>query len=107
MKKTLPFALVCAAVGMAVAAPAAAETAQEHAERRMKSMDKDTDGTVSLEEYTEFRRGWTSKRDDAERLMQPALVKRAFDRVDTDGDGTINFAEVLAETAAMPQHSGG
>lgn len=89
---------------MAIAAPAVAEEAQAHAERRMKAMDKDKDGSVSLEEFTEFRRGWTSKRDDAERLMKPKLVKREFGKLDADGNGSASFDEVLANTQKMAKY---
>lgn len=100
------FACIGAVGVFAIAAPAMAETeqAQAHAERRMKAMDEDKDGFVSLEEYTEFRRGWTSKRDDADKLMKPKLVKREFGKLDGDGDGSASFDEVLAHTKKMPRH---
>lgn len=87
------------AMAMTLTAPASAETLQERTAKRMSAMDTDRDGLVSLEEFTAFRASWTAKRDDAERLMRPASVKRAFDNIDKDGDGVISFDEMQANTA--------
>lgn len=89
--------LVALTIG-SLAVPAVAQDDQAKTERRMNGMDADQNGAISLAEFTEFRRSWTSKRDDAEMQMQPDVVQRAFDRIDSNGDGSISFAELLADT---------
>lgn len=97
MKTRALFGMTCGAIGIALAVPAAAEESQERAERRMKAMDKDADGTVTLEEFTAHRTVWTASRPDVARLMAPRNVKTAFDKLDTNGDGVISFDEMLAD----------
>ncbi len=84
-----------------ISMPAAAQDPEVQAQRRMKIMDSDGDGSVSLAEFTEFRRGWTAKRDDAEIQMKPDVVKRAFGKLDVDGNQAITYAEVLESTKRM------
>lgn len=78
--------------------PAWADDYEGQAQARMKRMDADANGSISLAEFTEFRRSWTSKRADAETQMQPDVVQRAFDKIDRNGDGAISFAELLRNT---------
>ena len=106
MKTKNIFAVTCAVLGVSLSMPVAAETVEEHAERRMRAMDSNGDRVVSLEEFTEFRSGWASRRDDADRLMNPRTVQRAFDRIDDNGDGNISWEELLEETSNMSQHRG-
>ena len=87
-------------VALAPCSPALAQDPEVQAQRRMKAMDADSNGAVSLKEFTEFRRSWTSKRDNAEELMKPKVVRKAFDTIDGDKDGTISLAELVADTRA-------
>ena len=100
MKALKIAAIALAGAGVVTAMPAAAETVDEYAQKRMRSMDKNADGAVTLEEFTQWRSGWAMKRDDGERLMRPASVQRAFDKIDSDGDGSLTSAEILAEAAS-------
>lgn len=86
---------------LALSMPAVAEDPDVWAQGRMKIMGSDGDGSVSLAEFTEFRRGWTAKRDDAEIQMKSDVVNRAFGRLDVDGNQTITNAEVLERTKRM------
>lgn len=101
MKACMAIALGGVFGAMALAAPASAQDAEAKAAQRMKVMDSDADGMVSLAEFTEFRRGWTSKRPDGEMQMKPDVVKRAFGKIDSDEDGMLTHAEMLADTKAM------
>lgn len=88
-------------VTLAAAAPASAQDPEGRTAVRMKGMDANGDGAVSLEEFTEYRRGWSAKRDDAATKMRPEVIKKAFDRIDTDRDGRISFVELLENTKAI------
>lgn len=95
MKRTILASFACAAIGMTLAAPAAAETIEEKAAKRMRAMDANRDGMVTLEEFTAHRAEWTSRGEDAKKMMEPDRVKRAFDRNDTNGDGFITLDEMV------------
>ena len=100
MKTHLAMVLAGAFAALTLSAPVAAQDAEAKATQRMKGMDTDGDGSVSLAEFTEFRRGWTSKRPDGEMQMKPEVVQRAFGKIDRDGDGMLTHAEMLADTKA-------
>lgn len=98
MKTLFTLSLACAAVTMAAATPAAAETPEQRTDKRMKAMDKDGDNAVSMEEFTAHRANWTAKREDVARLMHPRAIQTAFSGLDADGDGSISYAEMLADS---------
>ena len=95
-----------ASLAACVTAPvlAQSEEAQGRAEQRMKVMDRDKDGTITIEEFTEFRSKWTSKRPDGDKLMKPQSIKRAYAKIDSDDNGAISFEEILADTAKMKKY---
>lgn len=94
-------ALAATVVAPGVASAQDTQDVQARAEHRMKGMDKDADGAVSMSEFTEYRRKWTSKRDDAAAQMKPDVVQKAFARIDRNGDNSLSFDEVLEDTQAM------
>lgn len=103
-RKIVTLAVVAA---MVPCAPVLAQDPDVQAERRLKAMDADADGSVSLDEFTEFRRSWTSKRDNAAALMKPKVVRQAFDSIDGDKDSALSLAELVADSRAKASRKKG
>ena len=102
MKKTIAIALACAVSGL-IGIPAAAETAEEATQKRMRAMDSDKDGSISMAEFTEFRSKRAAKQGEP---LDMAAVERSFQIRDKDGDGAISFAELQASTEAEMRRRG-
>jgi Ca2+-binding EF-hand superfamily protein len=87
-------------LALPLAVPAYADDAESRAQKQIRNMDTNRDKLVSLEEFTIHRRGWAAKQTDPEMRMQPDVVQRAFDRVDSNRDGSITYDELLASLRA-------
>lgn len=96
-KMTIGLGLLLA---LPLAAPAHADEAEDRAKKQIKNMDTNRDKLVSLEEFTVHRRGWAANQTDPAARMQPDVVQRAFNRVDTNLDGSITYDELLASLRA-------
>ncbi len=97
--KMIPFTLGLV-LALPLAVPAYADDTESRAKKQFANMDANQDKSVSLEEFTVHRRLWASRQSNPEMRMQPDVVQRAFDRVDSDRDGSISYEELLASLRA-------
>lgn len=84
------------AISLLAGAPASAQqTPEQAATWRMKKMDTDKDGAVSLEEFSVYRIAWVGDNNQDPKLASPDSIQGTFDRMDSDGDGSVTASEML------------
>ena len=84
------------AISMLPGVPAAAQqTPEQNANWRMKKMDTNKDGVVSLEEFSVYRIQWVEDSNSDASLATPASIRGTFNRMDSNGDGSVTAEEML------------
>jgi Ca2+-binding EF-hand superfamily protein len=91
---------------------ARADSHKTHNPPAFTEFDKNGDGAVSEEEFTEFRSARMAAMAEAGKPMKGAATAPAFSDLDTDGDGVLSEAELVAGQKAHHQamremHKGG
>lgn len=82
---------------------AKADSHKTHSPPAYSDFDKNGDGVVSEEEFTEFRAARMAAMAEAGKPMKGAASAPAFSDLDTDGDGVLSEAELVAGQKAHRQ----
>jgi len=101
----MKFVLVAMTATLALTGVATPSMAQnrdpaEVAKQRMKRLDTDSSGTVSLEEFTAARKEYAEKNGGKPEALAPKRLKSDFDKMDANKDGSITLDEVEKDQAS-------
>lgn len=66
------------------------------AQQKMKRLDANANGSVTFDEFTAARTAYAQQTNANPDTIAPKRLREAFDRMDSNGGGTLSLEEVAA-----------